>query len=1726
MSSLRKIERTHLFTDSRYIRPVAWILAGLQAFTPVALSAASVARVNTAPESLLRESATSYVLKQGETVWDVAARYGLTPDGLRHLNTGRTLDKLGAGDTVFVPASASTRAQPAPRAQAADPRDNQLASHLAIAAGLAKADNSQAAKSLATGLATGAISGAAGEWLSQFGTARVGLAVDQDMKLSGSSFDMLLPLYDNKQAMLFTQFGIRNKDERNTVNLGAGVRTFHTNWMFGGNVFLDNDLTGNNRRLGLGAEAWGDYLKLSGNYYLGLTDWHQSRDFADYDERPANGYDLRAEAYLPQYPQLGGKLMYEQYFGNEVALTGKNDRQKNPKALTTGLNYTPFPLLTVGAEHRMVSGGKSDSQVNMALTVRPSDSLAKHFDPDAVGLSRTLVGSRTDLVERNNHIVLDYRKQESLKLALPAQLSGPATSVLTVQASVQSRHGLQNIDWQAPQLVADGGTLKVTGADTLAITLPSKAAALPYVLSGVARDSRGHVSNRAVTHITVTEAPVSTTLSEKTVTPAVLPADGRSTAVVRLALRNAASEPVTGQSEQLRVAVEQNNLAMKSYRAMAAKLKDAPQASPSISAYKEISPGVYEALLTAGTQPVELSVITHFNDTMLKTALVSLVTPDSVSQGTPGAGTVTGNGAVANGTDTITVVFPVQDANGNPVPGQTVDITITFPDGSTETQTVVTDSNGNATVDVDSTQAGGVTVGASTGGASQTVTVDFTADASTATIAAGNLTIVTDNALADGTATNSVKVKVTDAHGNPLQNQQVAVSADNGAVVGNVSLTDVNGEVTVTLTSKTAGSSTVTAGINGASQTVDVNFRKGTGTPGAGTVTGDGAVANGTDIINVVFPVQDANGNPVPGQTVDITITFPDGSTETQTVVTDDDGNATIDVDSTQAGGVTVGASTGGGSQTVDVNFTADASTATIAAGNLTIVTDNALADGTATNSVKVKVTDAHGNPLQNQQVAVSADNGAVVGNISLTDANGEVTVTLTSKTAGSSTVSAGINGASQTVDVNFTADASTATIAAGNLTVVTDGALANGVATNSVRAIVTDSSGNRLTNVRVNFTANNSANIADSGHTDINGEVVVTLSSTKAGISTVTASINGASQTVDVNFTAGTGTPGAGTVTGDGAVANGTDIINVVFPVQDANGNPVPGQTVDITITFPDGSTETQTVVTDDDGNATIDVDSTQAGGVTVGASTGGASQTVDVNFTAGTGTPGAGTVTGDGAVANGTDTINVVFPVQDANGNPVPGQTVDITITFPDGSTETQTVVTDSNGNATVDVDSTQAGGVTVGASTGGGSQTVDINFTADASTATIAAGNLTVVDNGAYPNGTATNSVKVKVTDANGNALENGQITLTADNGATVGTVGLTDASGEVTVLLTSTTEGISTVTAEINGTSRTLNIEFGGAIILDVTTNERLANDFGRNEIRATVTDLNDEPVQGVSVTFNLPAGLNEVVTGAKTTGADGTVSTQIRSTVPGVSEVEADSGLAILATTDTEFDVPMPTHYLPGETGGSLLPVSSVPPIHTMGATIRFVDSDGQTLLASQWNNWVMTSANSTGWTSTTAGVYQLVSSRGRGNFTVSVTPSAQLQALGVAQKNISHYVARFVGTAPAAVGATLLETCVNNGWDGLLAPIATGFDSAHGPLHNYSNTTGFTVLLRNIYTTSKYVRMVKSDGTSNDFFFLNVNSPNSNTVLSNDQFERQMLTSEGVRPDAICVLNG
>ncbi|MGL5169514.1 MAG: Ig-like domain-containing protein, partial [Edwardsiella tarda] len=158
-------------------------------------------------------------------------------------------------------------------------------------------------------------------------------------------------------------------------------------------------------------------------------------------------------------------------------------------------------------------------------------------------------------------------------------------------------------------------------------------------------------------------------------------------------------------------------------------------------------------------------------------------------------------------------------ANGNPLANQTVQFSA--DNGATlSAQQAASDADGYVTVTLTSLTAGPSHVSATLSNHSQArVTTTFVADDSRATIFNGNLIVTQDNAKADGSAQNAVRARVTDANGNPLANQTVQFSADNGATLSTQqAASDADGYVTVTLTSLTDGPSHVSATLSNNNQ--------------------------------------------------------------------------------------------------------------------------------------------------------------------------------------------------------------------------------------------------------------------------------------------------------------------------------------------------------------------------------------------------------------------------------------------------------------------------------------------------------------------------------------------------------------------------------------------------------------------------------------------------------------------------------------------------------------------------------------------------------------------------------------------------------------------------------------------------------------------------------------------------------------------------------------------
>ncbi|MBE7810282.1 LysM peptidoglycan-binding domain-containing protein [Yersinia pestis] len=1484
----------------RKIKVVAWITLFFQFAFPLSLSftpaIAAANTTNSAPTSVITPVNASilppaaratepYTLGPGDSIQSIAKKYNITVDELKKLNAYRTFSKpfasLTTGDEIEVPRKESSFFSNNPNENNKKDVDDLLARNAMGAGKLLSNDNtSDAASNMARSAVTNEINASSQQWLNQFGTARVQLNVDSDFKLDNSALDLLVPLKDSESSLLFTQLGVRNKDSRNTVNIGAGIRQYQGDWMYGANTFFDNDLTGKNRRVGVGAEVATDYLKFSANTYFGLTGWHQSRDFSSYDERPADGFDIRTEAYLPAYPQLGGKLMYEKYRGDEVALFGKDDRQKDPHAVTLGVNYTPVPLVTIGAEHREGKGNNNNTSVNVQLNYRMGQPWNDQIDQSAVAANRTLAGSRYDLVERNNNIVLDYKKQELIHLVLPDRISGSGGGAITLTAQVRAKYGFSRIEWDATPLENAGGSTSPLTQSSLSVTLPFYQHILrtsnTHTISAVAYDAQGNASNRAVTSIEVTR-PETMVISHLATTIDNATANGIATNTVQATVTDGDGQPIIGQLINFAV----NTQATLS----TTEARTGANGTASTTLTHTVS-GVSRVSVTLGSS--SRSVDTTF------------VADESTAEITAANLTVTTNDSVANGSDTNVVRAKVTDAYTNAVANQSV--IFSASNGATVIdQTVITNAEGIADSTLTNTTAGVSVVTATLGGQSQQVDTTFK-PGSTAAI---SLVKLADRAVADGIDQNEIQVVLRDGTGNAVPNVPMSIQADNGAiVVASTPNTGVDGTINATFTNLRAGESVVSVtspALVGMTMTMTFSADPRTAVVSTLAAIDNNAKADGTDTNVVRAWVVDANGNSVPG--VSVTFDAGNGAVLAQNpVVTDRNGYAENTLTNLAIGTTTVKATTVTDpvGQTVNTHFVAGA----VDTITLTVPVNGAVANGVNTNSVQAVVSDSGGNPVTGATVVFSSTNATaqVTTVIGTTGVDGIATATLTNTVAGTSNVVATIDTVNANIDTAFVAGA----VATITLTAPVNGAVADGADTNQVDALVEDANGNPITGAAVVFSSANGATILSSTmNTGVNGVASTLLTHTVAGTSNVVATVDTVNANIDTTFVAGAVATITLTTPVNGAVADGANSNSVQAVVSDSGGNVVTGATVVFSSTNATAQITTVIGTTGADGIATATLTNTVAGTSNVVATIDTVNANIDTAFVAGAVATITLTAPVNGAVADGADTNQVDALVQDANGNAITGAAV-VFSSANGADIIAPTMNTGVNGVASTLLTHTVAGTSNVVATIDTISANIDTAFVAGA----VATITLTAPVNGAVADGADTNQVDALVEDANGNPITGAAVVFSSANGATILSSTMnTGVNGVASTFLTHTVAGTSNVVATIGSVTENIDTAFVAGAVATITltapVNGAVADGVNTNSVQAVVSDSDGNAVTGATVVFSSANATAQITTVIGTTGADGIATATLTNTVAGTSNVVATID-TVNANIDTTF----------------------------------------------------------------------------------------------------------------------------------------------------------------------------------------------------------------------------
>ncbi|HBC6918063.1 TPA: Ig-like domain-containing protein [Escherichia coli] len=1455
-----------------------------------------------------------YTLGALESPPTVAARFGITVDELRRLNQFRTFargfDNVRQGDEIDVPLinSNSPEARNLKAMQMErDGKDPQMqVAEVAQQSGtlLARDMDSEQAASMARGWVASSASAQATDWLSRWGTARVSLGVDEDFSLKSSSFEFLHPWYETPDNLVFSQHTLHRTDDRTQTNHGIGWRYFTSSWMSGVNMFIDHDLTRYHTRTGMGVEYWRDYLKLSGNGYLRLSNWRSAPELDnDYEARPANGWDLRAEGWLPAWPQLGGKLVYEQYYGDEVALFGKDERQNDPHAITAGLSYTPVPLISFSAEQRQGKQGENDIRIGMELTLQPGHSLQKQLDPAEVAARRSLVGSRYDLVDRNNNIVLEYRKKELVRLTLTDPLKGKPGEVKSLVSSLQTKYALKGYDIEAASLQSAGGKVAVSGKDIQVTIPPYRFTAMPetdntYPIAVTAEDSKGNFSRREESMVVVEKPTLSLADSTLSVDLQILLADGKSTSTLTYTARDSSGKPIPGMTLKTQVKGLQDF---------------------ALSEWKDNGNGTYTQIVTAGKTSGALSLMPQFNgDDIAKTPALIAIVANTASRADSTIETDQDNYVAGK---PIVVKVTLKDDNGNGVTGrkellkQTVKVDNTKADAVsawTEESEGIYKASYTAHLIGDKLTAQLTMPGWQT---KHSDAFSIAGDKDTAKIAA--MQITASNAVARRDH-NTVAVTVRDVHQNLLQGQNVTFTVVNGAAVfadpnGGIVTTDKDGIASVNLASDQAVNSLIKAETNGSSQSVEVSFITGDISQLTSTIKTDDVSYTAGGKIKVSVTLMDEQKNLVKGMAsllagsgvVEVSGT---DKNETGNWSEESDGVYTTTRTAKIAGDrhyATLKLSTWSSAQQSDA-YAIRESGAVLAYSS--IVTDKTAY--TAGGAIKVTVTlkDSYENLVGGQRDAINQaiqlPNTKAESIAWNEDQKGIYTATYTALLPGTGLKAqlqmSGWASALTSNDYSISGDAASAQIVAMQVTTGNPDVLANGSDRHTVNVRVEDQFGNVLPEQTVTFTVTKGAAVfANAGQsadirTDAHGMAEVDLSSTVADASTVEAKINQSSDSKTVNFVADVSTAQVAelVVIKDGSEADGSTANTLRVKVTDAFGNTLAGQTV--SVLAGNGATTAPTVTTQPDGTVEISVTSQTAGTSAVTASINTSSQSRDVTFIADVRTAKIAdlVVIKDGSEADGSTANTLRVRVTDAFGNTLAGQTV--SVLADNGATTAPTVITEPDGTLEISVTSQTAGVSAVTATINSSTQSQNVTFIADVRTAKIA--DLVVIKDGSEADGSTANTLRARVTDAFGNALAGQTVSVLADNGATTAPTVITEPDGTVEISVTSQTAGVSAVTATINSSSQSQNVTF----IADVSTAKIAdlvvikdgseADGSTANTLRVRVTDAFGNTLAGQTVSVLADNGAT--VTPTVITGQDGTVEISVTSQTAGISTVTA------------------------------------------------------------------------------------------------------------------------------------------------------------------------------------------------------------------------------------------
>lgn len=390
-------------------------------------------------------------------------------------------------------------------------------------------------------------------------------------------------------------------------------------------------------------------------------------------------------------------------------------------------------------------------------------------------------------------------------------------------------------------------------------------------------------------------------------------------------------------------------------------------------------------------------------------------------------------------------------------------------------------------------------------------------------------------------------------------------------------------------------------------------------------------------------------------------------------------------------------------------------------------------------------------------------------------------------------------------------------------------------------------------------------------------------------------------------------------------AVADGADPVTFTLVAKDAFGNLVPNAPVQMKSDNDADTFEIVAGVTDENGVFSTVLTSTKSGSRNIRAVSGYASKLATVTFKPGPSDETKTTFVQKEArvVANGITKMSLVVSLRDANGNPIEGEAVTVSLDSTDAADtlENSTGHTNASGEFTATLKSTKSGTKALTALVASITKPLAVDFVAGPPA--IAKSSFVVEEDFIEPNGTEPMNLVVTLRDAHDNPVEAYPVTVklfgprndhdhledASENNAVSGP---SDAFGVYVARMTSTKQGKKTLTAEAGPFVRSLTVSFGGGkpdagqSLVWVKEGTQRANGTDEAMVYALVRDALGTPMVGASVEFSA-SGTGHEFTQPLPTNSQGVTSGTMKSLVSGDTTVQVRASGIRLEDVEVTFD---------------------------------------------------------------------------------------------------------------------------------------------------------------------------------------------------------------------------